>query len=60
MILLLSIDQDDHCEKPLFKELVEISIDNSVEIISSIFDFSNINNGKILFVFLIFKKKILE
>lgn len=52
MILLLNIDQDDHCEKPLFKELVELSIDNSIEIISSIFDLNNINNGKFFLNFL--------
>ncbi len=46
MLTLLSIDQDEHYEKPLYKELVELSIDNSIEIISSIFDMNNINNGK--------------
>jgi len=47
MILLLGIDQDDQYDSPLFKELVEISIDNSIEIISSIFDTNNINNGNL-------------
>jgi hypothetical protein len=50
MILLLSIDQDEHYEKPLYKEIVELSLDNSIELISSIFDLNNINNGIFLLV----------
>ena len=49
MIILLNIDQDEVYNKPLYKELVEISLDNSIEIITSILNFENINNGKFLF-----------
>lgn len=46
MLLLLNEDQEENCDKPLYKELVEISIDNSLEIITSILNFKEINEGK--------------
>ncbi len=61
MILLLNIDQDQHYEKPLYKELVELSLDNSVEIISDIFDLNNINNGNLISIIkLFFIKSIID
>jgi hypothetical protein len=48
MIILLNEDQDENCEKVLYKELLNIALDNSIEIITSILDFININTGKFI------------
>jgi len=51
MLILLNEDQDENCEKPLFKEMLNIALDNSIEIITSILDFDNFNTGKFYFKF---------
>ena len=45
MLILLNEEQDEISEKVLFKELLNIALNNSIEIITSILDFTNINTG---------------